>query len=93
MALTMTEEVRVTATNVESYINIDSITINKRGGNTTVSCIVRHYASEGIRLADGQSFDTGKYRTDYVVGGDCPYVQIYTYLKSLNKFSTATDLL
>lgn len=93
MALLMNVEVDNMGISVDAYINIKTMTINKRNEVAKISGLASYYASEDIRLANGPSFRSEKFNFEFVVGGDCPYVQIYNYLKTLDKFSTATDLL
>lgn len=93
MALSMITAIDNAGIEVNAYINILSMCITKRHGTPKISGIVNYYASEALRLANGPTFKSEKFNFDYVVGGDCPFVQIYAYLKTLDEFNTATDLI
>lgn len=92
MALTMDTLVEELETTVNAYINISRMRISKNeDGTASISGVLHFYSSELARLENKRPFESMKFTTDFTIGGDCPYVQIYTYLKTLDKFSAAVD--
>ena len=93
MALSMDVAIEDVSISVDAYVNIDQMVINKRGNNPSISGIISYFASEAISRSGGRAFKSEKFECVYGIGGDCPFIQVYTYLKSMDKFSSATNLL